>query len=107
MQTADISPRKIPAGDPRNALREMQPIFWDTDIERMDVERCKPFIIARMLEKGGLRGYFWVEETYSEAEITDVVCHRRDLSPLVRNHMLLKHRIPREAVTVPMGWWSE
>ena len=97
--------RKLPPGHPREALRAMKDIFWDVDIEAIDVERCKPFIIARMLDKGGIRGYFWVEESYPEPEIADVICHRRDLSPIVRNYMLLRHRIPRSAVTVPADWW--
>ena len=93
--------------NPKEGLRQMRGIFWDTDVEQLDPEKNKPFIIARMLEKGGMRGMIWVEAVYPPEDIVDAVCHRRDLSPVVRNYCMGRYRIPREAVDAPMDWWTD
>ena len=106
MQTDALRPRVPDTTDPHNGIRQMRGIFWDTDIEQLDPEKNKRFIIARMLEKGGIRGLIWTEAVYTRAEIIDVICHRRDLSPVVRNFYIGRYHIPKEAVTVPGNWGS-
>ena len=46
-----------------------KPIFWDTDFEKLDLEKNKLFIISRMYCKGGFPGIYWVEHHYSDEEI--------------------------------------
>ncbi len=98
-------PRVLETANPREGLRQMRGIFWDTDVERLDLEKNKPFIIARMLEKGGMRGMIWVEAVYPAEDIVDALCSRRDFSPVVRNYYLGRYHVPREAVAASLNWW--
>ena len=50
-----------------------KPVFWDTDCEKLDLEKNKLFIISRMYCKGGFPGIYWVEHHYSEEDIIDVM----------------------------------
>ena len=105
MMGIEQRPRVLDTTNSKEGLRQMRGIFWDTDVEQLDLEKNKPFIIARMLEKGGMRGMIWVEAVYPTEDIVNVLRHRRDLSPIVRNYYLSRYHIPQEAVAVPMKWW--
>ena len=62
-------------------------VFWDTDFEQLDIEKNKEFIISRMYCKGGISGIMWVERTYSYHDIKQAAVNRRDLNPIVANHL--------------------
>ena len=45
------------------------------------------YIISRLLNAGGMRGFIYVEDLYSRESIERVVESRRDLRPQVRAFM--------------------
>ena len=85
-------------------LSEMKPLFWDTRVEVLDKERNAPYIISRLLNMGGMRGYIWVVDLFSEQQIVDTVRHRRDLRPIVRNFMAQRYHVPKEQLIQPEEW---
>lgn len=85
-------------------LEEMKPLFWDTRVEALDRERNAPYIISRLLNMGGMRGYIWVVDLFTERQIVDAVCRRRDMKPVVRSFMARKYDIPGERLPRPERW---
>jgi len=85
-------------------LSEMKPLFWDTTIEKLDMERNGAYIISRLLNMGGMRGYIWVVDLFSEQQIVDAVNHRRDMRPVVRSFMARKYHVPLEELIRPQSW---
>jgi len=62
----------------------LKPIFWDTNPDELDIETHKPFIIARVAEKGRWRDVKWLRQTYSDSDIASVVENSRNTSPRVK-----------------------
>lgn len=82
-------------------------VFWDTNFEELDAEKNKLFIISRMYCKGGLEGMYWVEHHYSESEIIDAAKNRRDLNPIVANHLRNKFKLEKSQMkyyTMSFDW---
>ncbi len=71
-------------------------IFWDTSFENLDTENNKLFIISRMYCYGGLEGMYWVEHFYPEEDIIEAAKKRRDLNPIVANHLRNKFGLTKE-----------
>ena len=61
-------------------------------------------IIARLLNLGGMAGYCWTVDLYSERVIARAVIHRRDMHPIVRNFMAERYDIPKEQLVVAPAW---
>ncbi len=70
--------------------------FWDTDIEKLDMEKNSDYIISRLYTRGGIRGIVFVHETYTDDEIIHAAKTRRDLNPIVANYLSERYGIPRE-----------
>lgn len=88
----------------RQMLRDMAPLFWDTDIEQLDMDAQHRYIIARLLNMGGMRGYFWIRDHYSASDVVDTLTHRRDIDPIPRNFAASQYNIPREALEKHASW---
>ena len=71
-------------------------VFWDTSFENLDTEENKFFIISRMYCYGGLQGMYWVEHFYPEKDIIEAAKKRRDLNPIVANHLRKKFGLTKE-----------
>ena len=89
----------------KRMLSEMKPLFWDTRIETLDMERNAAYIISRLLNMGGMPGFICVEKLYSREEIMDCAIRRRDLAPRVRNFLFGWYGIPRERMQPPARGW--
>lgn len=85
-------------------LSDMRPLFWDVQVDALDRHVNAPFIISRLLNMGGMAGYCWVKDLFSEDEIRDAVAHRRDMRPIVRNFMAQRYAIPREDLVTTPRW---
>lgn len=66
---------------------KFKPVFWDTPFEDLDTEKDKAFIIIRMYCYGGIEGMYWVERHYSDEDIITAAKTRRDMNPIVANHL--------------------
>lgn len=54
--------------------------FWDVPLESIDYERHKDFIIARILQYGGIEGVRWIFNNYGSQSIKRVVMNNISLS---------------------------
>ena len=88
----------------RRMLEEMRPLFWDTDVQALDRDRNAPYIIVRLLNLGGMRGYIWTVDLFTEQQIADAVIRRRDLRPVVRSFMARRLNIPQERLVQTPSW---
>ena len=71
-------------------------LFWDADVETLDVEKHKTYIVERILEFGDEDAYRWMFGTYADEEIIAVVRKSRRISPRTAAMMGNFYRIPRE-----------
>ena len=85
-------------------LREMNPLFWDTQAAELNVDEHSDYIISRLLNMGGMRGYLWVQKLYTEDDIRGAVIRRRDMRPVVRNFMAARYGIPKDSLLKTVDW---
>ena len=89
---------------------KFKPVFWDTNFEELDTEENKLFIISRMYCRGGLEGMFWVEQHYPEEDIIEAAKSRRDLDPIVANHLRKKFGLEKSQMkyyTLSFDWRAD
>ncbi|EKD64953.1 MAG: hypothetical protein ACD_50C00232G0002 [uncultured bacterium] len=60
--------RKITAKIPKN----LQSVLWSTDINLLDLERDKGYIIHQVLIYGSFDDIRWLFQTYSKKEVLEV-----------------------------------
>lgn len=48
-------------------------LFWDTPIEKIDIEKHKNYIIERVLSRGLLADFYFLLQLYTSEEITNAV----------------------------------
>lgn len=85
-------------------LEAHRALFWDADIQALDMWKNRAFIISRLLSKGGMPGYLWVTGHYPEADIVEAVIRRRDMDPIMRNFMAERYRIPKDRLVKARRW---
>ncbi|MEK7407683.1 MAG: hypothetical protein AAB225_21610 [Acidobacteriota bacterium] len=78
--------------------QELRPLFWDVDADKFDPEAHPEYTILRVLEWGDRPSLAWLGETFSEAQIKEVIRSERRLSPRSANFWALVYRIPPEEV---------
>lgn len=59
--------------------------FWDRNIDSLDLDKEKDFVIARLFTHAGFKGISYVEKTFSKEDIIHAIRTRRDLNPIVAN----------------------
>ena len=69
--------------------------FWDSDIDKLDPDQNKCFIISRLYTKGGVEGINWINKNYSDQDIIEAAKKRRDLNPIVANYLRSKYQIDK------------
>jgi uncharacterized protein DUF6922 len=50
-----------------------QNLFWDTSVEKIDIEKHKIYIIERVLSHGLLADFYFLLQLYTSEEITIAV----------------------------------
>lgn len=78
--------------------RYIKKLFWETDPERVDKEKHKDYIIARILDYGTPESIRWLLRSYRDEEILRVVKHRRGLSRKTAIFWAYRYNIPLEEV---------
>lgn len=58
-------------------------LFWDVDLEQLEVERHAEYILSRVLDRGRIDDVSWALQTYGEDRIHAFLCERprAELSP--------------------------
>lgn len=65
----------------RNPLPQfLQPLFWEFDLQKLDLERNKWGIIERIINHGGLAEFKWLFSVYSVGEIREHLVENYNLS---------------------------
>lgn len=52
-------------------------LFWDTNINTIDMVGNRRYVIERVLKFGSLTDYVWLKSTYSPEEIKEVITRER------------------------------
>lgn len=65
----NVLSQKIDRGD----FPFSQYLFWDTPIEKIDIEKHKNYIIERVLSRGLLADFYFLLQLYTTEEITIAV----------------------------------
>lgn len=68
-------------------------LFWDVNLDNFNPTAYPEYTIARILEYGDERAVVWMKETFSEAEIKQVICTERRLSRKSANFWALVYGI--------------
>jgi hypothetical protein len=56
-------------------------LFWDTSIDRLDLQENQRYIIERTLELGDEKAVEWLFSTYARTDIEKVLRESKNLSP--------------------------
>lgn len=59
--------------------------FWDTDIQNLDPQQHKTYIVERILELGDEEAVAWMKKNFDRDEILRIVNQSRRVSPKSRN----------------------
>jgi hypothetical protein len=76
----------------------LRPIFWDLDVEKLDLKKNSRQIIERILEWGDLPQVHWMWENFSRKEIVEAVRNSRQLSQKSANFWANYYKIPKDEV---------
>ena len=75
---------------------ELKKYFWDTEFEKLDIQKNKRYIISRLYCYGDLKALRWIRENYSDEDIEDVARNSRNLKPLVANYLKQQFSLKKE-----------
>jgi hypothetical protein len=73
-------------------------LFWEIDAEDFDPRSYPRYTIGRVLEWGDERAYAWLQETFSEIQIENVIRGERRLTRRSANFWSLVYGLPRDEV---------
>lgn len=77
---------------------DFRPLFWDTDIGTIDLQKNKEQVIQRILNFGNERTYQWLFQTYSVDDVISVVKHDKNVSPRSAIMIANYYNIPKEEI---------
>jgi hypothetical protein len=78
--------------------RHLHTLLWDTNLDNFDSSAFPAYTIFRVLEYGDRDAVTWLKETFSEAQIVDVLRNERRLSRRSANFWALVYRISSDQV---------
>ncbi len=58
----------------------LKPFFWDVNIDTLDREKHKQYIISRMFNFGDDEAIKWVQSEYTDKEIEEVARNSRNFT---------------------------
>jgi hypothetical protein len=76
-------------------------LFWDVNLEKIDVISSKKFIIERVLVRGGMKDVKKIFSLYSRAELIQAIKESRDLDRITHNFCSNYFDIPKTAMHAP------
>jgi len=78
--------------------QHLQPLFWDVDLASFHPELHPGYTILRVLEYGDQPAVAWLKQTFSEAQIREVIRGERRLSRKSAGFWALVYGIPAREV---------
>jgi len=67
------------------SLHDLRPFFWDVEIDKIDPQKNRDYLIERILELGDSAAVEWLFSTYPAADIKRILAQTRALSKKSRN----------------------
>lgn len=66
--------------------KQLKPIFWDIDLQSIDVNKHQNFLIARIAEKGRWKDVQWLKKQFSLSDIKKIIKKSRSISDKTKNY---------------------
>ncbi len=73
-------------------------LFWDRDINFIDIEKHKIFIIERILKYGLPEQVLWLLSTYPEQSIVEVIKKSKNIDKKTANYWAVHFQIPKKEI---------
>ncbi|MFQ5888042.1 MAG: hypothetical protein ACE5HY_05045 [Candidatus Hydrothermarchaeales archaeon] len=73
-------------------------LFWDADVDMMDAELHRAYIIRRIVDYGVPQDILWMKQTYSPKEIQGVIKKSRGISRKSGHYWAAYYSIPEEEI---------
>ena len=77
-------------------IQEHKHLFWDTDIDNIDLEKHSRFIIERVVMRGNISDWKWMHRIYSKEIISRKIVEIRYLDPKTLSFLSVIYKIPKE-----------
>ena|SRR3989338_6385667 len=76
----------------------LKSIFWETDVDKIDLKKNSSQVIERILELGDTSHIKWLDKNYSQAEITEVLLNSRSLTRKSANFWADYFKVPKNRI---------
>jgi len=77
-------------------IQEHKHLFWDTNIDNIDLEKHSRFIIERVVMRGNISDWKWMHRIYSKEIISRKIVEIRYLDPKTLSFLSVIYKIPKE-----------
>ena len=81
-------------------------LFWDVDIEKMDIEKSRDFIIERVLNRGGMSDVKTLFKIYGDEKIIEAIKKSKNLDKVTHNFCSNYFDIPKELMHAPSEFYQ-
>jgi uncharacterized protein DUF6922 len=78
----------------KNSFPFSQNLFWDTPVEKIDIQKHKNYIIERVLSRGLLQDFYFLLQLYTLEEIVSAVKKSKTLDKKTINFCSHYFKIP-------------
>lgn len=76
--------------DRENSLPDfLKTLFWDTDPQKVELNKNSKYVIEKVLEYGDIRAFAWLQERYTAKKILDVLELSRGVSEKSKNFWII------------------
>ncbi len=76
----------------------LKPIFWDTDINKLDILNYTKYTIERILQNGRMEHINWMFQIFSDDEIIDAVKNSLIIDRRTANYWALYYKIEMDEI---------
>ena len=73
-------------------------LFWDFDIEKIDLKKDREFIIERILKYGLPEQVNWLLDNYTEKLIVEVIKKSKNIDKKTANYWAIHFQIPKKNI---------
>lgn len=81
-------------------------LFWDVDVDKVNLQLQKDFIIQRVFLRGGMNDVKTVFSLYSRIEIIEALKKSRELDKVTHNFCSNYFNIPKEEMYAPSEFYQ-
>lgn len=76
----------------------LSPLFWDIDVETLDLKNHRSYVIDRILKFGRPAQVRWLLSNYSEEDVVERVKHSKRIDRKTASYWAIHYKIPREDI---------